>query len=152
MVGKRLCVSLHTLWIPQDIINTENSDDSHWVLKIRKPISPQALPLPAKRELEILKVLRDTNPNHRGHRHVSFLRRTFMHQESNKEPVLCFIFEPMHTSLEDFRKRRPGQRFQTELVRRFTTQILQALEYAHGCGVIHCGKWSNKYLGIVHDD
>ena len=89
-------------------------------------------------ELEILYHLRSGDTNHLGYQHISILEDSFTHQGPNGSHV-CLIFKVMGESLSTFRDWFDERMIPTPLVQRFTTQLLQALDYAHERGVIHTG-------------
>ncbi|PMD34411.1 kinase-like protein [Hyaloscypha variabilis F] len=85
-------------------------------------------------ELEILQHLKSGDVTHPGYQY-SILHDSFTHKGPNGEHV-CLIFKLMGESLRTFREWFDG-RIPTHLVQKFTRQLLHALEYAHGRGVIH---------------
>lgn len=89
-------------------------------------------------ELEILQHLRNADINHAGYKYISKLEDSFIHERPNGSHV-CLIFKVMGESLSTFRNWFSNGQILTPVAARFTTQLLQALDYAHTCGVIHTG-------------
>lgn len=90
-------------------------------------------------ELEILQRLRSADPTHTGYKFVSIIEDSFVHQGPNGKHV-CLLFKVMGESLSTFRDWF-DRRIPSPLVNRFTSQLLQALDYAHTVGVIHTGNY-----------
>jgi serine/threonine-protein kinase SRPK3 len=89
-------------------------------------------------ELEILQHLRKADPYHPGYKYISVLEDSFTHEGPNGSHV-CLIFKVMGESLSTFRYWFTNHQIVSPVAARFTTQLLQALDYAHTCGVIHTG-------------
>lgn len=90
-------------------------------------------------ELEILKYLTKKNPDHPGWKYVATLLDFFAHTGPNGQHI-CLVSQVMAESFQDFGKWFPKNRIPSPVVQRFTMQLLQGLEYSHGCGVVHTGK------------
>lgn len=89
-------------------------------------------------EREILRHLRDGNTGLFGHSYICHLLDDFEHQGPNGTHI-CLVFPLMGETLRSF-----GAWFKDSLVpystmRRFTIQVVLALDYAHDQGVIHTG-------------
>lgn len=89
-------------------------------------------------EREILRHLRDGNTKILGHAYICHLLDDFEHQGPNGTHA-CLVFPLMGETLRSF-----GAWFKDSLVpymtmRRFTIQLVLALDYAHDQGVIHTG-------------
>jgi len=69
---------------------------------------------------------------------VSRLEDSFEHQGPNGRHV-CLVFKLMGESLKTFKNWFPNDMIPNPLVQRFTIQLLQAIDYAHECGIIHTG-------------
>lgn len=86
-----------------------------------------------------MKRLRDSNPKHLGYQHISKLFGSFIHIGPNGRHI-CLVLEPMAESLASFGALFPKSQIPSNIVRRFTRQLLLALDYAHESGIIHTGK------------
>ncbi|RAL11199.1 kinase-like protein [Aspergillus homomorphus CBS 101889] len=87
-------------------------------------------------ELEILRHLRQANPNHPGHRHIPILLDDFTHEDPDGHHV-CLVLEPMAEDLNSFSFFFEGVKIPSQIMKRITRQLLLALDYAHTAGVIH---------------
>lgn len=92
-------------------------------------------------ELEILQHLQRFKNNYNGHQYISALENSFEHEGPNGKHV-CLILNVMAESLSSFPSWFDEEQIPVPLVKRFVSQILQAIEFAHSCGVIHTGKYS----------
>jgi serine/threonine-protein kinase SRPK3 len=89
-------------------------------------------------EIEILHHLKEGDATHPGYAYISLLQDSFTHQGPNGSH-LCLIFKVMGETLSTFRDWFEDRTIPTPLVQWFTTQLLQALDYAHSRSVIHTG-------------
>jgi serine/threonine-protein kinase SRPK3 len=89
-------------------------------------------------ELEILEHLKRQASTSDGTNLITMLGDQFEHEGPNGRHR-CLLFNPMGESLASFRNWFPNKQLPSPLVQKFTKQILQALSFAHGCGVIHTG-------------
>lgn len=95
-------------------------------------------------ELEILRKLSKTNQDHAGAQYVSRIVDSFEHQGPNGRHI-CLLFKAMAESLATFKLWFPTHTLPGPLLQRFSIQLLQALDFAHKCGVIHTGRdFSNR--------
>lgn len=95
-------------------------------------------------ELEILTHLRAQSAQHEGARYISMLEDSFEHEGPNGRHV-CLIFKLMAESLMTFKDWSDDGGIPAPLVHKFTKQLLQAVGFAHSCGVIHTGE--RRFLG-----
>ena len=96
-------------------------------------------------ELEIMKHLRDTDPTHSGRQHISLLLDSLEHFGPYGRHV-CLVLEPMTGDLSSFGTIFDACQVPSSLMRRFTRQLLLALDYAHQSSVIHTGGATKKTL------
>ena len=96
-------------------------------------------------EREILEHLRGADPSHPGYAHISTLVDSFEHQGPNGTHV-CLVFRVMGETLRSFGTWFKDHMIPNEIMRRFTIQLLLALDYAHDHGVIHTGKSALYHL------
>lgn len=89
-------------------------------------------------ELDILHHLARTNQDHTGSTYVSHLVHSFEHEGPNGRHM-CLVFKVMGETLATFKTWFPTHTIPNPLLQRFTSQLLQALDFAHKCGVIHTG-------------
>ncbi|EAS31948.3 CMGC/SRPK protein kinase [Coccidioides immitis RS] len=87
-------------------------------------------------EREILEHLRDADPSHPGYAYISTLVDSFEHQGPNGRHV-CLVFRVMGETLRSFGTWFEHHMIPNEIMRRFTIQLLLALDYAHDHNVIH---------------
>jgi serine/threonine-protein kinase SRPK3 len=126
-------VTLHR----KDNTNIAISDQKYWAMKV---LSAECYGAGNDIfELEILQHLRKVDPSHPGYKYISVLEDSFTHEGPNGSHV-CLIFKVMGESLSTFRYWFTNHQIVSPVAARFTTQLLQALDYAHTCGVIHTGK------------
>ena len=90
-------------------------------------------------ELEVLKHLNDSNPDHAGHRYVLKLVDSFVHAGPNGYHT-CFVLEPMGETLASFGTLFPKCQVPSRIMQSFTKQLFLALDYAHQSRIIHTGK------------
>lgn len=89
-------------------------------------------------EREILAHLRETDKSHPGYKYICQLVDDFEHDGPNGSHV-CLVFELMGETLDSFRVWFAKHMLPNVLMRKFTGQLLMALDYVHDCGVIHTG-------------
>lgn len=89
-------------------------------------------------EREILTHLRETDKTHPGYKYICHLIDDFEQQGPNGSHV-CLVFELIGETLETFRVWFENQLLPNPIMRKFATQLLMALDYAHDNGVIHTG-------------
>ncbi|KAI1963438.1 hypothetical protein LOZ58_002272 [Ophidiomyces ophidiicola] len=87
-------------------------------------------------EREILERLRDADPSHLGYPYISTLVDSFEHDGPNGHHV-CLVFMVMGETLRSFGTWFEDHALPNEIMRRFTIQLLLALDYAHENGIIH---------------
>lgn len=91
-------------------------------------------------EREILKHLRDDGDKEElGYAYICHLVDDFEHQGPNGTHV-CLVFELMGETLRSFGAWFKDNQLPYPVIHRFTIQLLLALDYAHGCDIIHTGE------------
>lgn len=98
-------------------------------------------------ELEIMQHLTASNPEHKGYQHISTLQDSFRHEGPNGTHV-CLIMKLMGESLSTFTDWFENRTLSSPLVQLYTYQLMQALSYAHSCGVIHTGKLTRQIIQL----
>ncbi|OJI89146.1 hypothetical protein ASPTUDRAFT_80083 [Aspergillus tubingensis CBS 134.48] len=88
-------------------------------------------------ELEILKHLREADPNHPGYQHITVLLDDFTYISRSGTQHVCLVMEPMAEDMKTFPLFFEGARIPNHIMKKVTKQLLSALDYAHACGVIH---------------
>lgn len=89
-------------------------------------------------ELNILQHLRSRGSTHPSSKHITMLEDSFEHKGPNGAHT-CLIFKVMGESMSTFQKSFPQAQTPSPLIQRFATQLLEAIDCAHGCGIIHTG-------------
>ncbi|KAK3331548.1 kinase-like domain-containing protein [Apodospora peruviana] len=87
-------------------------------------------------EREILVHLRNGGKEFLGYKYICHLLDDFSLQGPNGTHV-CLVFELMGESLRTFGTLFPDDRLPNDVMRRFTIQLLLALDFAHDYNVIH---------------
>lgn len=90
-------------------------------------------------EREILAHFRDNGQDQLGHDYICHMVDDFEHQGPNGIHV-CLVFELMGETLGSFGAWFKDDRIPESVMRRFTIQLVLAVNYAHYLGVIHTGK------------
>ncbi|CAG8017508.1 unnamed protein product [Penicillium olsonii] len=135
-----------TVWLVQDVQNQGHETREFLALKVlsaecygdEKDIF----------EREILKHLRDCNPEQLGYKQICHLVDDFEHKGPNGTHI-CLVFEAMGETLDSFQAMFPECRIPNLLTRRFAIQMLLALDYAHDHNVIHTDiKQTNIFVKI----
>lgn len=99
-------------------------------------------------EREILTHLRDGDRGHSGYEFVCHVVDDFEHQGPNGTHV-CLVFELMGETLRSFGAMFPESRIPYWIMRKFTTELLAALDFAHDHNVIHTGALTLTVLGVL---
>ena len=86
-------------------------------------------------ELEIMKCLRDGNPDHPGYQHVLILLDQFVYNGH-----VCLVMEPLADDMKSFSLFFPGVKIDGPVIKRIMRQLLFALDYVHSLGIIHTGE------------
>jgi serine/threonine-protein kinase SRPK3 len=89
-------------------------------------------------EREILTHLKNGNPKQVGYDQICHLVDDFEHKGPNGTHV-CLVFELIGETLRSFGAWFPESMIPESVMRRFTIQLLLALDYAHDHNVIHTG-------------
>lgn len=100
-------------------------------------------------ELEIMQRLTSSNPEHDGYQHISTLQDSFRHEGPNGTHA-CLIMKVMGESLSSFANWFENRLIPAPLVQLYTYQLMQALDYAHSCGVIHTGKFTREMMELKY--
>lgn len=130
-----------TVWLVKDI-----ATDHFYAMKVLSAdCSGSTL-----QEIDILLHLLKADPTHPGHLHTSPLIDHFEHTGPNGTHK-CLIFPVMAESLDTFRQKFCGECIPSGIVKRVTRQILSALEYAHGQGVIHTDIKADNVMIVLKD-
>lgn len=90
-------------------------------------------------EREILTHLRKGDRSQLGYAYVCHLIDDFQHQGPNGSHI-CLVFELMGETLRSFGAWFLESRVPTSVMRRFTIQLLLAVDYAHETDIIHTGR------------
>lgn len=93
-------------------------------------------------EREILAHLREADKSHLGHKYICHLVDDFLQRGPNGSHV-CLVFELIGETLQTFRVWFQDHMLPNLIMRKFTRQLLMALDYAHDSGVIHTGLFPN---------
>lgn len=99
-------------------------------------------------ELKVLLHLRDASRDHKGYWHVPQILDHFVHEGPHGSHH-CFVFKPMSESLAFYPTLFPDDSVPNSIMKRFTKQLLLALQFAHSTGVIHNGKLAECYIDCV---
>ncbi|PYH68484.1 kinase-like protein [Aspergillus vadensis CBS 113365] len=102
-------------------------------------------------ELEILKHLREADPNHPGYQHITILLDDSIYISRSGSQHVCLVMEPMAEDMKTFPLFFEGARIPNHIMKKVTKQLLSALDYAHGCGVIHTGIWEDSLSNPAAD-
>lgn len=89
-------------------------------------------------ERQILRHLREGDPDETGYDHICHLLDDFEHEGPNGRHV-CLVFELMGETLQSFGAWFSESRIPEPVMRRFAIQLIIALDYAHDHNVIHTG-------------
>ncbi|KAK4206066.1 kinase-like domain-containing protein [Rhypophila decipiens] len=124
-----------TVWLVRDLTKPDGDEHKFRALKILSAESYlEDHPI---FEREILTHLRDDgNKNEPGYAYICHLVDDFEHQGPNGTHV-CLVFELMGETLRTFPTWFNDDQLPYKVIHRFTIQLLLALDYPHGCGVIH---------------
>ncbi|TVY54735.1 Serine/threonine-protein kinase SRPK [Lachnellula suecica] len=136
--------SIHSTFTPQDLNSDRAARDKKlWAMKV---LSAECYGAGTDIfELEILQHLKKVDIKHAGYQYISTLADSFTHEGPNGSHV-CLIFKVMGESFSTFRHWFQNGKVLSQVAAKFATQILQALDYAHTCGVIHTGKSLNSII------
>lgn len=90
-------------------------------------------------EYKTYKLVTETDPDHLGYKHCVALQDRFV-AESQHGPHVCFVTEPLGTTLDALRREQPNRVFSVPVVKKITKQTLLALDYLHReCKMVHTG-------------
>ncbi|KAH6972963.1 serine/threonine protein kinase [Ilyonectria sp. MPI-CAGE-AT-0026] len=121
-----------TVWLVQNISTLDaDADDDNCKYFALKVLSAEAYhsekPI---QEREILKHLRDCNRLNRGYKYICHLVDDFEHSGPNGIHV-CLVFDLMGETLSSFGTLFKGDMIPNPVMKKFTIQLLAALDYAH---------------------
>ncbi|KAM5445530.1 putative non-specific serine/threonine protein kinase [Microsporum audouinii] len=102
-------------------------------------------------EREILEHLRTADPSHLGYAYISMLVDSFQHHGPNGCHV-CLVFPVMGETLRSFGTWFDEHMIPNQIMRRFTIQLLLALDYAHDHNVIHTDIKPDNIFVQIKDD
>ncbi|KAK4653424.1 hypothetical protein QC762_0083450 [Podospora pseudocomata] len=124
-----------TVWLVRDLTKPEGGEHRFRALKVLSAESyAEDHPIFEK---EILKHLRDGgDKDELGYAYICHIVDDFEHQGPNGTHV-CLVFELMGETLRSFGAWFKDNQLPYPVIHRFTIQLLLALDYAHGCDVIH---------------
>lgn len=97
---------------------------------------------------EILTHLRDGDRGQPGYRFVCHLVDDFEHQGPNGTHV-CLVFELMGETLRSFGAWFKESMIPHWVMRKFTIELLAALDFVHDHNVIHTGTLSLTFLHVL---
>lgn len=89
-------------------------------------------------ERQILKHLKEGDPDESEYDHICHLLDDFEHKGPNRR-YICLVFELMGETLQSFGTCFSDYRIPEHVMRRFAIQLIIALDYAHDHNVIHTG-------------
>ncbi|PIL32639.1 hypothetical protein GSI_05343 [Ganoderma sinense ZZ0214-1] len=126
VVGKLGNGAYSTVWLCRDLV-----EHCHVTVKVCTQLG-----IPVERELSALKHLNSLPASE--HIGRTFIRTALDHFElpadpksSNPAPFPCFVYKPMATSLYQFRKLFPQNRFPKQLLKSILQHVLLAIHYLH---------------------
>ncbi|KAK7417484.1 hypothetical protein QQX98_004604 [Neonectria punicea] len=123
-----------TVWLVRDLKNKDGPEKAFRALKV---LSAECYGQGHDTfEKEILAHLREADRKHPGYAYICHLLDDFQHEGPNGVHV-CLVFELMGETLRSFGVWFKEFLVPTPCMRRFTIQLLLALDYAHDHNVIH---------------
>ncbi|KPM41814.1 hypothetical protein AK830_g4752 [Neonectria ditissima] len=123
-----------TVWLVKDLKNEDGLDKTFRALKV---LSAESYGQGHDTfEKEILAHLREADRSHPGYAYICHLLDDFQHQGPNGVHV-CLVFELMGETLRSFGAWFLENQIPNPVMRRFTIQLLMALDYAHDHHVVH---------------
>ncbi|KAJ8123077.1 hypothetical protein ONZ43_g884 [Nemania bipapillata] len=123
-----------TVWVVEDLQHRDNDGRKYLALKVLSAICYHSKHNIFERE--ILKHLRAGDSKPLGYDHVCHLLDDFEHEGPNGTHV-CLVFELYGESMTSFGAWFRESMIPTDIMRRFTIQLLCVLDFAHDHGVIH---------------
>ncbi|KAH6618304.1 kinase-like domain-containing protein [Chaetomium sp. MPI-SDFR-AT-0129] len=123
-----------TVWLVKDL--TKPDDDQHKYLALKVLSAESYNKEKPIFEREILTHLRNGDQGQLGYKYVCHLVDDFEHQGPNGTHV-CLVFELMGETLRTFSVLFKDHMIPYLVMRRFTVQLLAALDFAHEHDVIH---------------
>ncbi|KAJ0158040.1 Serine/threonine-protein kinase SRPK [Colletotrichum tanaceti] len=138
-----------TVWLADDKNTPEGEARKFFALKV---LSAECYGGAGKDifEREILKCLRDGDRKQLGYSHVCHLVDDFEHEGPNGTHV-CLVFELIGETLRSFGAWFTDSMIPNQVMRRFTIQLLLALDFAHEHNVIHTDIQPNNIFVKMRD-
>ena len=94
-------------------------------------------------ELDVCKLVTQTNPSHPGYDRCVLLRDNFI-ENSVHGSHLCLVTEPLGSDLMELRRNQPRKIFTIPTTKKIIKQTLLALDYLHrDCKTVHAGKYTH---------
>lgn len=90
-------------------------------------------------ERDIMRKFDDGDSSHPGYSRIIHLLDFFVHEGTNGQHV-CLVYKAMGESLGHFQAKFRHQKLSLFLMKRVTSQLLEALDYIHQRSIIHTGK------------
>ncbi|KAH8919968.1 kinase-like protein [Atractiella rhizophila] len=133
-----------TVWLARD-----DKMNRHVALKVVKSASHYTDT--ALDEIQLLKKVVDSDPNHPGRNHVVQLLDSFKHRGPNGTHV-CMVFEVLGENLLGLIKRYQHRGVPEHIVKQIAKQVLLGLDYMHrSCGIIHTDLKPENVLICIDD-
>jgi serine/threonine-protein kinase SRPK3 len=121
--------------------NESNAYDAKFVaVKVLTVIATAAVMGGALGEVDNLKAITKTNPDHIGYKHCLHLYDEFV-EKSHYGPHICLVTNVLGRHMPSFRRRQShGPWFSVTVTKRIVKQTLLSLDYIHReCGLVHTG-------------
>jgi serine/threonine-protein kinase SRPK3 len=105
------------------------------------------------KEINNIKLITSTNPQHPGHKHCLTLRSAFL-ATSKHGPHICAVTDVLGSDLRQLQSIQPGGVFSVPVVKRIVKQTLLALDYLHSeCKLVHTDvKPDNTMVSLANAD
>ncbi|KAK1836722.1 serine/threonine protein kinase [Podospora conica] len=139
-----------TVWLVKDLSKGPHDEHRFRALKVLAEFVYSSTVTPHIFEREILRKFRDGDRQHVGYNHVCHLVDDFELTGPNGNHV-CLVLELMGESLQTFEDWfEDEETFPTDIMKRFSYQLVCALGFAHENKVIHCDiKTDNIFVKML---